>query len=106
MKITDRAIQKLIEYRPSSEDVLSVTILGGGCSGMSYKMEWIIKSNTYDKVLFTDQNSGLKVVTNSRSGLFLEEAELDFTDGLNGKGFEWNNPIAKRVCGCGESFSV
>jgi len=106
MKVTDKALQKLKDYQPNSGDVLLVSILGGGCSGLSYHMEWQTNKYIYDKKLVEDEKTGLIIATNLRSALFLDDAELDFTDGLNGKGFEWNNPMAARTCGCGNSFSV
>ena len=82
---------------------LKVEVVGGGCSGLSYKMDFTNQSNDDDQIF---EHQDLKVVTNKKSLLYLIGTELDYSDGLNGKGFEWNNPSATRVCGCGESFSV
>jgi len=106
VKVTEKAVQKLKEYRPNPTDVLLVSILGGGCAGYSYDMEWKNGEYVYDKKLYENTDIGVIVVTNGRSFFFLEEAELDFTDGLNGKGFEWTNPMAKKSCGCGNSFGI
>ncbi|WP_069659415.1 HesB/IscA family protein [Arcticibacter eurypsychrophilus] len=82
---------------------LRVSVQGGGCSGLSYKMDFdnITKS---DDQFFEDK--GLKIALDMKSFLYLAGTELDFTDGLNGKGFNFINPNATRTCGCGESFSV
>lgn len=82
---------------------LKVEVVGGGCSGLSYKMDFTNQSNDDDQIF---EHQDLKVVTNKKSLLYLIGTELDYSDGLNGKGFEWNNPSATRVCGCGESFNV
>ncbi|MBS1959687.1 MAG: iron-sulfur cluster assembly accessory protein [Bdellovibrionales bacterium] len=83
---------------------LRVQVVGGGCSGMSYKLgfENATPTNT-DKVFEKD---GVKLIIDSKSFLYLTGTELDFSDGLNGKGFVFNNPNAKRTCGCGSSFST
>lgn len=87
-----------------SEAHLRVQVIGGGCSGMSYKLgfESAAPTNT-DKVFEKD---GVKLIIDSKSFLYLTGTELDFSDGLNGKGFVFNNPNAKRTCGCGSSFST
>ena len=66
-------------------------------------MDFTNESSENDQVFEQDD---LKIVTNKKSLLYLVGTELDYTDGLNGKGFEWKNPQASRVCGCGESFSL
>jgi iron-sulfur cluster assembly protein len=82
---------------------LRVGVKGGGCSGLSYVMEFDNKLNTGDE-LFEDK--GIKIVCDMKSLLYIFGTELDYSDGLNGKGFEWKNPNASRNCGCGQSFSV
>lgn len=82
---------------------LRVSVVGGGCSGLSYKMDFDNETKPMDQV-FEDQ--GLKIVCDLKSFLYLVNTELDFSDGLNGKGFYFNNPNASRSCGCGESFAV
>ena len=82
---------------------LRVGVVGGGCSGLSYKLDFDNEVKPMDQV-FAD--NGIKVVTDLKSFLYLVNTELDFSDGLNGKGFYFNNPNASRSCGCGESFAV
>ena len=82
---------------------IRVGVEGGGCSGLSYKLEFDTSSKDGDKVF---EDKGIKIVCDKKSFLYLIGTELDFTDGLNGKGFEFHNPNASRTCGCGESFSV
>lgn len=82
---------------------LRVSVVGGGCSGLSYKMDFDNETKPTDQVF---ENNGMKVVTDLKSFLYLVNTTLDFSDGLNGKGFYFNNPNASRSCGCGESFSV
>jgi iron-sulfur cluster assembly protein len=82
---------------------LRVSVVGGGCSGLSYKMDFDNEIKPSDQVF---EDNGLKVVTDLKSFLYLVNTELDFSDGLNGKGFYFNNPNASRSCGCGESFAV
>jgi iron-sulfur cluster assembly protein len=76
---------------------LRVGVVGGGCSGLDNEVK------PMDQVF---EDNGVKVVTDLKSFLYLVNTELDFSDGLNGKGFYFNNPNASRSCGCGESFSV
>lgn len=109
MKITLAAIKKLAESRPSDPELedayLRISIRGGGCSGMSYHMEWdnrAVKMGV-DKILFADE---FLIVIDPKSALFLEKVELDYSEELNNSGFQWNNPSAKRTCGCGSSFGV
>jgi iron-sulfur cluster assembly protein len=82
---------------------LRVSVVGGGCSGLSYKMDFDNQSKPNDQVF---EDKGVKVVTDLKSLLYLINTTLDFSDGLNGKGFEFNNPNAARSCACGESFAV
>jgi iron-sulfur cluster assembly protein len=82
---------------------IRVGVEGGGCSGLSYKLEFdhIMKDGDQQ---FEDK--GIKIVVDRKSFLYLVGTELEYTGGLNGKGFVFNNPNANRTCGCGESFSV
>jgi iron-sulfur cluster assembly protein len=82
---------------------LRVGVVGGGCSGLSYKLDFDNEVKPMDQVF---EDNGVKVVTDLKSFLYLVNTELDFSDGLNGKGFNFHNPNASRTCGCGESFSV
>lgn len=82
---------------------LRVSVVGGGCSGLSYKLDFDNEQKPMDQAF---EDNGVKVVTDLKSFLYLVNTELDFSDGLNGKGFYFNNPNASRSCGCGESFAV
>ena len=82
---------------------LRVSVVGGGCSGLSYKMDFDNQSKPMDQVF---ESNGIKVVTDLKSFLYLVNTTLDFSDGLNGKGFFFSNPNASRTCACGESFAV
>ena len=87
----------------NKEYFIRVSVVGGGCSGLSYKMDFDNESQEGDQEF---ESNGYKIVCDMKSFLYLCGTELDFTDGLNGKGFQLNNPNANRTCGCGESFSV
>ncbi len=82
---------------------LRVSVVGGGCSGLSYKLDFDNELKSSDQVFETEN---LKIVTDIKSLLYLLNTELDYSDGLNGKGFLFKNPNASRTCGCGESFAV
>ena len=75
----------------------------GGCSGLSYKLNFDKNKNDSDKLI---EKNGSKVIIDKKSFLYLVGTTLEFSDGLNGKGFVFNNPNANRTCGCGESFSL
>ena len=83
---------------------LRVGVKGGGCSGLSYVMDFDNTIESTDETVEID--GGLKVVIDRKSVLYLYGTELDYSDGLNGKGFQWGNPNASRTCGCGESFAL
>ena len=105
--VTEKAKQKAIELmsnenRPA-DSFIRVGVEGGGCSGLTYKLEFDNQLKADDKVF---EDKGMKIVCDRKSFLYLVGTELDFTDGLNGKGFAFINPNASRTCGCGESFSV
>lgn len=93
---------KRLQSELAGSVALRVSVVGGGCSGMSYKLEFIADAAPTDK---TFEHDGVKLVTDARSLLFLNGATIDFSDGLNGVGFTFDNPNAKRSCGCGNSFS-
>lgn len=100
-----KEIKRLISADDSTAGShLRVMVVGGGCSGMSYKLGFeSLEIPANDKVFEFD---GVKVVCDGKSFLYLAGTELDFSDGLNGTGFTFNNPNAKRTCGCGSSFSA
>lgn len=106
IKLTDTAItevKKIIADSELQNGYLRVAVVGGGCSGMSYALniETDAPKNT-DKIEIQD---GVRVVVDAKSALFLQGVTLHHTSGLNGKGFEFVNPNAKRTCGCGSSFA-
>ena len=105
--VSDKAKEKVIKLKQDSglgdEYFLRVSVVGGGCSGLSYKLDFDNETQPKDQV-FEDQ--GVKVVTDLKSFLYLCDTTLDFSEGLNGKGFHFSNPNASRSCGCGESFGV
>ena len=107
--ISEKAAEKvrqLMQEAGVAEDpsyFLRVGVAGGGCSGLSYKMDFDNEIGPTDQQ-FEDQ--GIKIVTDLKSFLYLVNTVLEFSDGLNGKGFHFANPNASRTCGCGESFSV
>jgi iron-sulfur cluster assembly protein len=82
---------------------IKVGVKSGGCSGLSYSMDFTKEFDPNDK-LFEDK--GVKIVVNKQSFLYLVGTTLEYSGGLNGKGFSFNNPNASRTCGCGESFAV
>lgn len=105
--VTERAKQKLSAIRAEKKHddswFLRVGVAGGGCSGLTYQLDFDNALKPDDKVF---EDKGVKIVVDKKSFLYLVGTELDFTDGLNGKGFNFQNPNASRTCGCGESFSV
>ena len=105
--ISDKAkekVQVLMNEAGVKDDYfLRVGVVGGGCSGLSYKMDFDNEVKPMDQVF---EDKGVKIVTDLKSFLYLVNTELEFSDGLNGKGFFFNNPNASRSCGCGESFAV
>lgn len=108
IKITEKAAKKLSELMIENGlnpevDYLRVGVGGSGCAGLSYKMDFDNKINEGDQVF---EDNDIKIVCNKVSLLYLLGTELTYSGGLNGKGFEWKNPNAQRVCGCGESFSL
>ena len=107
IKITDKAanaIRKLLEQGKTPKANLRIKVIGAGCSGYSYKLDFDEASPAVNEKTF--ESNGVSIVIDSKSILFLSGMELDFTDGLTGQGFVFNNPNAKRTCGCGSSFSV
>ncbi|MCX6352277.1 MAG: iron-sulfur cluster assembly accessory protein [Bacteroidetes bacterium] len=105
--VTEKAKHRLVDLRKeegyNEEYFLRVSVIGGGCSGLSYKMGFDKEMKEGDQ-LFHDNN--IDVVVDVKSFLYLAGTELHFSDGLNGKGFEFQNPNASRTCGCGESFAI
>ena len=105
--VTDKAKSKIqglmTDAGLDSNYFVRVGVAGGGCSGLSYKLDFDNELKKGDQEF---EDKGLKIILDMKSFLYLAGTELDFSDGLNGKGFEFSNPNASRTCGCGESFSV
>ncbi len=94
---------KLMTEEGLSNSFIRVGVKGGGCSGLSYELSFDNEIKEGDQEF---EDKGIKVVCDRKSFLYLMGTELDYSGGLNGKGFTFNNPNASRTCGCGESFSV
>lgn len=97
------ALELIKQDNKPVDSFIRVGVDSGGCSGLSYKLEFDNVMREGDQV-FAD--NGIKIVIDRKSFLYLAGTELDYSGGLNGKGFVFNNPNASRTCGCGESFSV
>lgn len=107
IKVSERAkeqVYKLMQQQEVAQGAfIRVGVKGGGCSGLTYMMDFDSHLKDDDKVF---EDNGIKIVVDKKSFLYLVGTELDFTGGLNGKGFSFINPNATRTCGCGESFSI
>ncbi len=99
-----RHVKILLSRKGTPEHYLRVSVAGGGCSGMSYKLDTTEAPSPTDRVL--EFGSGLKGVVDLKSSLYLAGMVLDYSDDLMNAGFKFNNPNAKTSCGCGESFST
>ena len=97
-------IQKIIESENSSANGIRAGVQGGGCSGLTYKIDLENEPQEGDRVF--DGPMGMKLYVDKKSFLFLVGTVLDWSGGLNGKGFQFANPNATATCGCGESFAV
>lgn len=102
-KAKERVESLLKEQGKESDHFLRVSVVSGGCSGLSYKMDFDNAIKPTDQVF---EDRGMKIVTDFKSVLYLFNTTLEYTEGLNGKGFHFSNPNASRTCACGESFSV
>ena len=108
IQVSDTAKQRVInlmteEGFDASTDFVRVGVKSGGCSGLSYELKFDNKTADSDKV-FEDNN--VRIIVDKKSFLYLVGTTLEYSGGLNGKGFVFNNPNAQRTCGCGESFSL
>lgn len=99
----NEAIKLMTAEHLGTEGFIRVGVKGGGCSGLMYELKFDSQLGPDDKVF---EDNGVKVVVDKKSYLYLLGTELDFSGGLNGKGFVFKNPNANRTCGCGESFSI
>lgn len=107
ISVTDKAKDKITALRTenghSNQHHIRVSVKSGGCSGLMYDLDFDDKTQTSDQIF---EDKGIKIMVDKRSLLYLLGTTLDFSDGLNGKGFQFINPNASRTCGCGESFAV
>ena len=106
INISDPARDRLLDLLSKDDggaDYVRVGVESGGCSGLSYNLDFASTKNDDDELI---DNNGIKLLINKNSILYLAGTTLEFSDGLNGKGFVFNNPNANRTCGCGESFSL
>ena len=104
--LTENAVEevkRLIETQDTKDVNLRVGVKGGGCSGLSYTLNFEPGTREQDQIFEID---GVKVMVDSKSLLYLEGTTLDYVNGLNGSGFKFINPTASRSCGCGSSFAV
>jgi iron-sulfur cluster assembly protein len=106
VQLTERAVGKVKEIMSSQEPKptgMRIAVVGGGCSGFSYSMAFENQPNMLDKIY---QYDGLRVYIDQASLLYLDGAEVDYVETLEGAGFKFNNPQVKSTCGCGSSFQV
>jgi len=108
IKVSESAKKKVIElmaedgYNPET-DFIRVGVKSGGCSGLSYDLKFDKEQQEGDKVF---EDNGVRIIVDKKSFLYLVGTTLEYSGGLNGSGFVFNNPNANRTCGCGESFSL
>jgi iron-sulfur cluster assembly protein len=108
IKVSDTAKKKVVELMTddgynATTDFVRVGVQSGGCSGLSYDLTFDNKKEDSDKVF---EENDVKIIVDKKSFLYLVGTTLEYSGGLNGKGFVFNNPNANRTCGCGESFSL
>ncbi|MAW07420.1 MAG: iron-sulfur cluster assembly accessory protein [Halobacteriovoraceae bacterium] len=106
VNITEKAVSHITKIFKESDDGagngLRLAVIGGGCSGLSYKIDFGIEKEN-DRIIIFDE---FNIYIDPKSSIYLRGVTLDYQDGLNGKGFIFTNPNATNTCGCGESFSV
>ena len=107
ISITEKAKKRIVELRQeegkTDDHNIRVAVQGGGCSGLMYDLLFDAEVKEKDEIF---EDKGIKILVDKKSLLYLLGTTLDFSDGLNGKGFQFINPNASRTCGCGESFAV
>ncbi|MGI6454872.1 MAG: iron-sulfur cluster insertion protein ErpA [bacterium] len=107
IQLTEKAateVKRLIEAQNLPQEAgLRVGVRGGGCSGLTYSLNFDVQQKENDRVF---DSHGIKIMIDSKSYLYLVGTTLDYTDGLNGSGFTFNNPNATQSCGCGSSFTA
>ena len=104
--VTESAVKRLVAVMNSDgkdDHFLRMSVEGGGCSGMTYKMDFENVKGDYDKEF---ESNGLTIVCDLKSWLYLKDVEIDYSDDLLNGGFKIKNPNAERTCGCGTSFSA
>ena len=105
--VAESAKIKIQELRENGQfndqSFIRVSVTSGGCSGLTYHMDFDQKTKPDDQIF---EDNGIKIVTDLKSFLYLCNTTLEFSGGLDGKGFYFNNPNASRTCGCGESFAL
>lgn len=108
IKVSDYAKEKAIQlmtedgFNPA-KDYIRVGVKSGGCSGLEYVLKFDNQKMDTDQIF---EDNGIKIIVDKKSILYLAGTTLEYSGGLNGKGFVFNNPNAARTCGCGESFSL
>ncbi len=108
IKVSETAKKKVVELMQDDgynaiTDYVRVGVKSGGCSGLSYDLQFDKQKQEEDKVF---EDNGVKIIVDKKSFLYLIGTTLEYSGGLNGTGFVFNNPNANRTCGCGESFSL
>ena len=108
IKVSDTAKKKVVELMTDdgfdpTNDFIRVGVKSGGCSGLSYDLKFDKSKAEEDKVF---EDNGVRIIVDKKSFLYLIGTTLEYSGGLNGTGFVFNNPNANRTCGCGESFSL
>ena len=108
IKVSDHAKEKAIQLMTEDgfqpfEDFIRVGVKSGGCSGLEYVLRFDNEKTDADQIF---EDNGIKIIVDKKSILYLAGTILEYSGGLNGKGFVFNNPNASRTCGCGESFSL
>ena len=108
IKVSETAKKKVIELMnedgfDTTKDFVRVGVKSGGCSGLSYDLKFDKDQSEGDKVF---EDNGVRIIVDKKSFLYLIGTTLEYSGGLNGSGFVFNNPNANRTCGCGESFSL
>ena len=108
IKVSDHAKEKAIQLMTEDgfnpfEDFIRVGVKSGGCSGLEYVLKFDNEKTDADQIF---EDNGIKIIVDKKSILYLAGTTLEYSGGLNGKGFIFNNPNANRTCGCGESFSL
>ena len=108
IKVSDQAKVKAVQLMTEdgfdpTQDYIRVGVKSGGCSGLEYVLNFDKEKHDIDQVF---EDNGIKIIVDKKSFLYLVGTTLEYSGGLNGKGFIFNNPKASRTCGCGESFSL